>query len=56
MALRPLFKDNPEEQKTIDAGLATAEGEKDAEQRAAKLRATVAGLRGKLQVTGEPGQ
>ncbi len=54
--LRPLLKDKPEAQKAIDAGLGAAEGEKDAGRRAEKLRATVAGLRAKLQVTGEPGK
>ena len=54
--LRPLLKDKPEAQKAIDAGLAAAAGEKDAERRAAKLRATIAGLRGKLPATGEPGK
>ena len=42
--LRPLFQDKPEAQKAIDVGLAAAEAEKDPEQRAAKLRTTIAEL------------
>jgi len=55
-ALRPLFKDKPEVQKALDAGLTAAEGERDVGRRAAKLRAALAELRGKLQAAGEPGR
>ena len=55
-ALRPLLKDKPEAQKAIDAGLSTAEREKDAERRAGPLRRTIIDLRGKLDATGEPGK
>lgn len=52
--LRPLFQDKPEAQKAIDAGLAAAESEKDPEQRAAKLRPTIAEVRGKGERASEP--
>jgi tetratricopeptide (TPR) repeat protein len=48
-AFRPLLKDNGEAQKAIDAGLAAADAEKDGEQRAVKLRATLAEVREKVQ-------
>ncbi len=46
-ALRPLLQNDPEAQKAIDAGRAAAQAEKDRERRAAKLRETIAELRGK---------
>jgi tetratricopeptide (TPR) repeat protein len=53
-ALRPLLKDNLDVQKAIDSGLAAAAAERNVEQRAGKLRATIAELRGKLQATQTP--